>query len=75
MPDSKWKYGCGDSFEASIPTRYSCKLITVTCGSTDIWGGVWQCDKCRDIPVPPTPDYGDDDTGPYDGAYLPHEEY
>ena len=45
---SKWRFGCGKKFETAIPTRYSCKLITVECGSTSHTGGVNQCDECAE---------------------------
>jgi len=69
---SGWKYGCGKKFETAVPTRFSCKTVMATCGSTAWNGGVNQCDACatkQELMPPPTPDYGDDDYDDYSSRY------
>ena len=39
--------GCGKEIEVTVPTRYSCKLIKVKCGSTSPDGTPWQCEDCE----------------------------
>lgn len=39
--------GCGERIEVSVPTRYSCKIIEVQCGSTSPSGYPWLCEKCE----------------------------
>lgn len=40
--------GCGEKMQASIPTKYSSKEITVKCGSTSPWGDPWLCVHCEE---------------------------
>ena len=40
--------GCGKEIEVTVPTRYSCKLIKVKCGSTSPDGTPWQCEDCEE---------------------------
>lgn len=42
--------GCGTKFQEWIQHGYSCKEITVTCGSTSPHGTPWLCDKCAALP-------------------------
>lgn len=39
--------GCGKKIEVTVPTRFSCKLVTTTCGSTGIYGYPEFCERCE----------------------------
>ena len=41
---SKWRFGCGEKYEA----YYANKMRMVECGSTSPTGYPWQCEDCYD---------------------------
>lgn len=38
---------CENKVDQTVPTRYSAKIVQVSCGSTGIYGEAVMCDECE----------------------------
>ena len=66
---------CNELVEQVVPSGYSCKVITMRCGSTAIDGRMLLCDACAKVrPNPPAWTYEDAGEADFEPFHFYDEE-